>query len=471
MVILSHIQKSLSSRRLVLRLRFNGNDARRTIFIPEVGSYLMVYQYMKQERIIQELIEFIESRHHSFSPILGMGDSIVRHEQVYDFSDADGINLSAEYIENIGKKIIRASGAKKILKLDISNCFSSFYIHMIPAIVLGFNKAQEEYEKSLKHTPCSETYKKYKKLDGVIRYQNLNRTNGLLPGILTSKIIAEALLTRIDIELEEVGLKFVRYVDDYEVFLYDDTEKTVISEFSKILKTYGFSLNSEKTQIVDFPYYIVENFNKIIGDRLDKEMDSANIIDIFNSFLEMEKNGTKGAVRFLIKVFEQKSRNVQILNKDLYKAYLISIMANNERSLTKACSIFINNKEDCPLCQKDIESIVRLLDKHITYEHDLEVIWLIYLLVKTGNLEIGNPLIDRIVNTQNELAHLILLHSGLVDEDQKSTIKQKSGSWILLYELFSSDLISEEEFARRLNLCKSLSMYRKFKDQQIHFIQ
>ena len=121
----------------------------------------------------------------------------------------------------------------------------------------------------------------------------------------------------------------------------------------------------------------MENFNKIIGDRLDKEMDSANIIDIFNSFLEMEKNGTKGAVRFLIKVFEQKSRNVQILNKDLYKAYLISIMANNERSLTKACSIFINNKEDYPLCQKDIESIVRLLDKHITYEHDLEVIWLI----------------------------------------------------------------------------------------------
>ena len=57
------------------------------------------------------------------------------------------------------------------------------------------------------------------------------------------------------------------------------------------------------------------------------------------------------------------------------------------------------------------------------------------------------------------------------DENQKSTIKQKSESWILLYELFSSDLISEEEFARRLNLFKSISMYRKFKDQQIHFIQ
>ena len=55
---------------------------------------------------------------------------------------------------------------------------------------------------------------------------------------------------------------------------------------------------------------------------------------------------------------------------------------------------FLDRLEDYPLCQKDIESIVRLLDKHITYEHDLEVIWLIYLLVKTGNLEIGNKLLD-----------------------------------------------------------------------------
>lgn len=446
--------------------RFNGNDARRTIFIPEIGSYATVYHYMRDNNIIKELIEFTESKHYSFSPILGADDSIVFHEQVY----SDPFELSAEYIENIGKKIVLASGAKKILKLDISNCFSSFYIHMIPAIILGTQEAQKEYEKCQRNEPYSGQYEKYKKLDEVIRHQNLNRTNGLLPGILTSKIIAEALLTRIDIELEEAGFKFARYVDDYEIFLYDDNEKKVVSEFSRILKTYGFSLNSEKTEVVTFPYYIVENFNKILGKRLNKKLETTDIIDIFNSFLEMEKNGTKGAIRFLLKVLEQKSVDTKILNKDLYKAYLISIMTNNERSLTKACSIFIHNKQELPLSENDIENIIRLLDKHIAYEHDLEIIWLIYLLAETGNLQNSMPLVERVVNTQNELAHLILLHKNLLNDEEKNIIKEKSKSWFLLYELFAKNLISKEEFSGRLNLHHNLDMYEHFKTKGIHFI-
>ena len=72
-----------------------------------------------------------------------------------------------------------------------------------------------------------------------IRKQNLNRTNGLLVGPLLSKIIVEAILTRIDLELEAVGIHFSRYVDDYEVYLYRHEEKEIISVFEKILKQYG----------------------------------------------------------------------------------------------------------------------------------------------------------------------------------------------------------------------------------------
>ena len=32
--------------------RFNGNEARRTIFIPEIGSYIVAYMYMKENDII-----------------------------------------------------------------------------------------------------------------------------------------------------------------------------------------------------------------------------------------------------------------------------------------------------------------------------------------------------------------------------------------------------------------------------------
>ena len=199
--------------------RFNGNDARRTIFIPEIGAYLSAYEYMKREDIIQELIEFSESSTHSFSPILGNENTIIKHEQIYGFRSDKNITFHSEYIKNIGKKIIQSSGAKKILKLDISNCFSSLYMHMMPTIILGIEKTQEQYElykKDRNNTLIDPRYKRYKKLDEVIRKQNLNRTNGILPGILSSRIIAEALLTRIDKELDKLEINFARYVDDYE---------------------------------------------------------------------------------------------------------------------------------------------------------------------------------------------------------------------------------------------------------------
>ena len=383
--------------------RFNGNDARRIIFIPEIGSYLSVYKYMLDNDIIKELVEFTENHHCSFSPILGEDTSIMRHEQSYNFyNDFTSELNTSEYIKNIGKKIIRASGAKKVLKLDISNCFSSFYTHMIPAIILGLDDAQKGYKKKLIDKSLINTYEKYTKLDKMIRQQNLNRTNGLLPGILSSKIIVEALLTRIDIELEKNGFKFVRYVDDYEVYLYDDTEKNAISDFSNILKKYGFYLNYEKVELVNFPYYIVDNFNKILKEKLASEIDSEKMIDVFNSFFEIEKKGTKGAIRFLIKILEKENQSIKILDKELFKAYLISIMANNERSLTKVCSIFINDKDNYRLSKDDVDKIEILLDKHIKYDHDLEVIWLIYLLVETENFySIDNQLINNIIEKEH----------------------------------------------------------------------
>lgn len=212
--------------------RYNENDARRSIFIPEIGSYLVARNYIKQEGILQELIEFSESVSVSFSPILSDDDSIMRHEQSYDTTLTDMEEIPSNYIDNIIEKVIRSAGAKKILQLDISNCFSSFYMHMMPAILLGVEQTQanfDSYKANPNDSSIDSSYLRYRKLDEVIRRQNLNRTNGLLVGPLYSKIISEALLTRIDKELISNGLKFSRYVDDYEVYLYEDNEKAVIS--------------------------------------------------------------------------------------------------------------------------------------------------------------------------------------------------------------------------------------------------
>ena len=447
--------------------RYNGNDARRNIYIPEISAYVVLCNYLINNDIIKELIEFTETDESSFSPILGKNSSIMRHEQSYIDNKED---ISSDYIENIVKKIIRSAGAKKILKLDISNCFSSFYMHMIPAIFLGLDKAEEEYKKILnKSNPQAknEFYEKYQKLDKLLRQQNLNRTNGLLSGPIISKIIVEGILARIDKELSSESIKFSRYVDDYEVYLYDDNYKTIISIFTRILKRYGFVLNNEKTEVISFPYYVAENLEKIFKKYKKEEMDNSDLMEMFNVYFLLEKNGVKGAIRYLIKTLEKDP--ITAPDFHLYKAYLLSILENDERSLSKVCSLFIENRRNLTLDDRDVKNIERMIEKHIDYEHDLEVIWLLFLLIETSSIRQDNGIILKIINSKNELAHIVLLRNDLLNKDKIDLLKKSASSWILLYELYASQHLEEEELKSKLNIKKNIKMYQYLKQNNIHF--
>lgn len=447
--------------------RFNENEARRNIFIPEFCSYVVLTNFIKKQNIIKELVEFCESQNSSFSPILDTDGTIMKHEQVYDKTN----DKNSKYIENIVKKIIRSKGAKKILKLDISNCFSSFYIHMIPSILLGYEQTENEYnkyKKNKKDLSINPVYIKYQTLDEVVRKQNLNQTNGLLVGTQYSKIISEGILTRIDIELKEKNINFSRYVDDYEVYIYEDNEKEIISIFEKILKKYGFSLNHEKTELINFPYYVEENLEKLFDSLSDKELNDADLMNLFNTFFSLEKKGTKGAIRYLLKSIE--TNTINVLDSELYKSYLLTIIKNNERAIGKACLLLIDNKDTMTLDLEELNLIDNLIKIYIKNNCELETIWLIYLLIETNNIEKCKKTIDLIVESNNELAQILLIRKSIVNDFQIDTIVKKSNSWIALYELYAMDIIDESTFIEKLSLNKNLEIYKQLKDKNLHFI-
>ena len=454
--------------------KHNNTDSRRVISIPEIGAYLVTYNYMKENDIFRELIEFTETSIHSFSPILDSDNNVYMHDESYEKWIENGEPVKATYIKNVVEKIIRSKGARKIFKLDIANCYSSFYTHMIPAILLGYEKTEEEYNKFIKNDQenIDEVYLKYKKLDDILRKQNLNRTNGLLTGTIFSKIISEAILTRIDKELDEQRVNYVRYVDDYEIFLYDDNEKQIESIFSKILKKYGFSINSEKKEIMEFPFYIIENLEKMIGNKLSQGdivtyIKNEELIELFNEFYIMEKKGTKGAIRYLLKTLENKA--VSFESEELFKSYLITSMTNNDRSLTKACNVFIKHKERMRLNDNESSIIIEMLEKNITNSYDLECVWLIYLLLKMG-VYIPDDIISKVLNSDNELMHCILINIGNLKDDQLNVVVSNAKSWLLLYELYYNNHITEEEFLDRANIDKNKQMYIKLKNNNIHFV-
>ena len=201
-----------------------------------------------------------------------------------------------------------------------------------------------------------------------------------------------------------------------------------------------------------------------LSDTLDRE----DIIDIFNTFFELEVNGTKGAIRYLLKCFEREPPVISDL--ELYKAYLLSIMANNERSLSKSCALLISHKENLTLTRDDQQRVREMLQNHIMFGHDLEVIWLLYLLIEIGGISQGDPLIAKIVGTNLELAHALLLRRNLLSEGLLDSVISRAKSWLLLYELYATGSINETIFISRLNLSKNLSMYQYFKRKNIHFV-
>lgn len=444
--------------------RYNGNDARRTIFLPEIGSYLAVYSFMKEHAILHELTEFTKCSSHSFSPFLDGDGNILYHDQEYSAPDEE---CTPKYIQNIAEKLKRSAGAKKILKLDISNCYASFYMHMLPAIPLGADEAERNYHLKGKGA-VDPQYFKYSKLDEAVRRQNLSRTNGLLPGPLYSKILAEAILTRIDLELDERDLHFVRYVDDYEIFLYGEEERSVITTFSTVLKRYGFSLNAEKTAIVSFPFYVSENLDRLARGKLENPLTCEDMLCLFDTFLELESNGTKGAIRYLLKCLEQEKPSFP--DPELYQAYLLTIMANNERSLPKACALLISFNETAALRPEHQKRIRKMLESHIAYGHDLEIIWLLYLLVETNCISQEDPILPKISDTDVELAHAILLRRDLLSGSLLTSVAARAKSWLLLYELYAADIISENDFVSRLGLHENLPMYQYFKAKKLHFV-
>ena len=195
-----------------------------------------------------------------------------------------------------------------------------------------------------------------------------------------------------------------------------------------------------------------------------------DLMSLFNSFFNFEISGTKGAIRYLLKSIEAAPIHFQVeQDKKLYRAYLFTILTNNDRSLTKACSLILKSVESEPLDAHEKEQLSTMLLACLSKEYDLEVIWILYILLETQTLSTGNSLIDKIVASSNELAQIMLLRKGILSDSQKHILSENARSWILIYELYTEGILSEENLIRKLNLSKNLIMYSNMKTTHVPF--
>ena len=144
---------------------------------------------------------------------------------------------------------------KHLLQFDISKCFESIYTHTISWAVKDKMFAKSNIDNKSFEAD----------FDKLMQKSNYNETNGILIGSEVSRIFAEIILQKIDLEtiekLNQKNLHFGsdyavrRYVDDYFVFTKDEKlGKEILKEFKSELSKYKLYINDSKTEISKTPF-------------------------------------------------------------------------------------------------------------------------------------------------------------------------------------------------------------------------
>lgn len=472
---------------------FSTNDKRRVLYLPELTNYVKLINYMTDEDLINELCDISANDDHSYSHIVQNRDgeaSFIKHEGDYGIVSASaafdvdqhilheqGNDEHSTYTENVVEKIIRAQGAKGILFIDISNCYKSIYTHYLSCIKLGLQRAKEQYKLSRADmTLVDNDYIKYKELDNLVRLLNTQESSGILTGPRVSNYIVEAFLSVIDRDIQNElvvnphvkHVDFVRYVDDYEFFVFDTSNiDLIISSVENVFCKYRLTINEYKTHFLTFPYYVVKNLKKLFDSySSDTTISNENLVELFNCYFSLEKDGVKGAIRYLIKSIKT---DTTFENKKLYTTFLFNVLVNDSRSLVKVCQLIIRDTAKLEISSDHIDLVKRLLINFSDNKMDLECIWMIVLLKKIGCTTLETDILDKIIASDNDLAIIVLMNEFQISDDTFSNVVDSADSWILLYQLFLNNKITLKEFSRRSSIKSNLAFYRQLKKNNFSF--
>lgn len=149
-----------------------------------------------------------------------------------------------EYIEQESIKL--SLEFKHILKLDISNFYSSIYTHIIPWAI---------HDESVAKNHRKDNNLLGNKIDRRYQYMNYGETVSIPQGNIVSDFMAEFLLRYIDsllvtaLEEKNIEYKVLRYRDDYRIFTQNKEDEQIIKkELVTILGRHKLSINESKSK-------------------------------------------------------------------------------------------------------------------------------------------------------------------------------------------------------------------------------
>jgi hypothetical protein len=274
------------------------------------------------------------------------------------------------------------SSHRFLLKADISRFFPSIYSHSIPWAVLGKLTAKEAHNNNtLKNLWCDKT-------DYFSRSISNNQTIGIPIGPDTSRLIAEVILSRIDIELSHKfeQLEGIRYIDDYEFVLSTRSEaEKVLSYLQHLLNDYELALNSNKTQIIELPDILDPIWTSQI--RIFRFRDAGttgqknDIIAYFDMIFDLfKKYPEEGLLKYAIARLQ--SENIILENWLFFENLLSHCVLIEPACIPQVCDQLVHYKSQSYPVTKDLWSrcLNLIISERVPLGQSSEAAWAMWLL-------------------------------------------------------------------------------------------
>lgn len=249
-------------------------------------------------------------------------------------SKQDEIFSKSPFRDSVVERIKRSAGKKYQLKLDISKFYPSIYTHSLEWILEGRRLTpQERRNRSFIGVA----------LDQDCRISQDGKTNGIVVGPITSRVISEIVAVHIDEILTNQGVPLdgIRYVDDYSLYFESMTDlERIKTAFQAGLNKIHLSINEAKTQVKETPEVFEEEWVRIIRrfELSDKSISQQNdLVSLFSLGIQFAKKAPNDyCLKYLLTTLTNSDTKLSIASKNILSWLCVQAIQQDPRTLSAA---------------------------------------------------------------------------------------------------------------------------------------
>ena len=343
------------------------------------------------------------------------------------------------------------SGRRFVARADVSRFYFSVYSHSIPWALHGKSEAKIHRKGNLLGN----------RIDQALRSCRDGQTVGIAIGPDTSHVIAELLLSQVDVGLSDQcpNLRGVRYIDDYEfaVSSYNEAEE-VLGILEETLSRYELALNPHKTEIRELP---LRHESRWVSELRqlplrDNHSRTGDLVHLFDRTFELAVDHPgEAVVRYLMGRLVHVEPNPKAW--DLYQSLLLQCLVVEPGSIAAVTGILAVHRQaglsiDFDLLQ---DCLSQFVSEHTRLGHHNEAAWAIWAAMVL-EIQLDSRAVEALERTPDSTVALLTLEARkrsrlvcLPDTSRWEQLMRKESlcgdQWLLAYEALVQNYLPSAE--------------------------